>query len=179
MSKVSNWFTRGRVPHAPFASQPTRFRFYVYMLEYYRRFRALLYVYNFELVAGFVIATIIALATLCSGCVTEVVKEEVEPFDLIGIAEAFCDANPAWPCGHVYECGEVEMCALDSTPLEEVEAVHGTCVPTTRHEGLCWHCCGEGCTVGCNAYDGCFCPAPPPPPPPPPTCDPHPVPPTL
>ena len=109
------------------------------------------------------------------GCVTEVVKEEVEPIDLVGIAEAFCDANPGWPCGHVYECAgaAVEVCALDVTPLEEVEAVYGECVPTTRHEGLCWHCCGEGCTIGCNAYEGCFCPEVPEEP----TCDPNPNPP--
>lgn len=125
----------------------------------------------------------LVIMVYCSGCVTEVVKNEVEPVDLTGIAEAFCEANPAWPCGHVYMCdtpaenelGLTEVCVLDDTPIAGVELTLGACMKTPRHQGLCWHCCGEGCSVGCNAYNGCFCPVVEEPP----MCseDPHPVPP--
>lgn len=179
---VERWFTRGRKPNAPFKTQPFRFRFYVNMLEFGRRLKYMVSTYDVEIVGGGVVLAMLALASLCSACVTEVVKDEVEPVDLTGIAEAFCNANEAWPCGHVFMCdtpdenelGLVEVCKLDDTPIEAVELVYGSCMPTPRHVGLCWHCCGEGCTVGCNAYNGCFCPVSEPEPP---MCDMNPTPP--
>ena len=114
-----------------------------------------------------------------AGCLGRVVEPEdiVEPDDLVGIAEAYCDAHPEWPCGHVWLCtspstnpdnqyGRMEVCLLDDISVSVLEDLYGPCEPTPRHVGLCWVCCGTGCGVGGNAYDGTYCPAPPPPPPP-------------
>ena len=96
---------------------------------------------------------------LLAGCTT-VVDAVVEPEDLADTAEAYCKANPHLPCGHVYECGDAEVCVLGPwREVPDVEAALGaTCEKTERHVGLCWYCCGEGCTAGCNAISGCFCP---------------------
>jgi hypothetical protein len=62
-------------------------------------------------------------------------------------------------CGHVYVCGDVEICINDDDSPQDfdaAEAKYGTCSPTERHEGICrWHC-DKG--PGCNALDSCFCP---------------------
>lgn len=100
------------------------------------------------------------------GACADPIGAVVDPDDLVGTAEAYCAAHPELPCGHVFECdaeadnalGHVELCVLDTLPLESAEAVYGSCHPTPRHEGLCWYCCGAGCTAGCNAFNGCFCP---------------------
>lgn len=101
-----------------------------------------------------------------------VVETAVEPEDLSGIADAYCAANPHLPCGKVYACatpadnelGLIELCVPQFIDVSAVEAVHGECQlsPHERFAGanLCWWCCGEGCTRGCNAFDGCFCDAP-------------------
>lgn len=93
-----------------------------------------------------------------------------QPQDLSSVAEQYCKDHPALPCGHVYECtgttamnqlGFEEVCVVqfgDYADLTLAEQMYGGCVPTPRHEGLCWWCCGPGCTSGCNAYNGCFCP---------------------
>lgn len=122
---------------------------------------------------GSAFVTVITFSTLVflGGCVTDVVEAEdvLDPSDLAEIAEAYCEANPELTCGHVYLCqtpstnpdneyGRIEICKLDDHPLEWLEAVHGSCEPTPRHQGLCWWCCGEGCGAGGNAYDGTFCP---------------------
>ena len=111
------------------------------------------------------------LVALVVGC-TQVIETAVEPDDFVDVAEAYCRAHPELPCGHVWQCeaasptpetgweGHVEVCVPNFIPIESVEAVHGACWPTTRHAGLCWWCCGPGCTAGCNAKTACYCPTP-------------------
>lgn len=98
----------------------------------------------------------------------------VGPEDLADVAEAYCQAHPELPCGHVFECdtpsenplGRVEFCVLDTMGTASVESLFGSCRRSTdprflkANSWLCWHCCGEGCGAGCNAYSGCFCPTP-------------------
>jgi hypothetical protein len=123
-------------------------------------------------VIGSVFVTVITFSTLVflGGCVTDVVEPEdvVDPADLADIAEAYCEAHPELTCGHVYLCqtpstnpdneyGRVEICLNDDYPIELLEAEHGACEPTPRHQGLCWAACPVT-GPGCNAYDGCFCP---------------------
>lgn len=100
------------------------------------------------------------------------VVEEIEPGveDVVGIAEEYCRANPTLPCGKVYQCdtpaenaiGFIEICIPQFIDVSLAEAQYGTCKLSTdkRFEdaNLCWWCCGEGCTRGCNSYNGCFCP---------------------
>lgn len=59
MAFLDRWFTKGRKLHVPWEEQPLRFRFYVNMLEYGRRARYLIGVYNMEL-----IGVVIAIAAL-------------------------------------------------------------------------------------------------------------------
>ncbi len=67
-------------------------------------------------------------------------------------------------CGDVFLCaepadndlGHVEICVQRDAAIEDVEAEYGECVPTPRHQGLCYWHCDEG--AGCNALSGCFCP---------------------
>lgn len=95
-----------------------------------------------------------------TGC-SAVVDQVVEPEDLSDVAEAYCALHPELPCGHVYQCetGPVEFCVIGPwRDVPEVEALYGACTPTPRHVGLCWYCCGAGCTAGCNALNGCWCP---------------------
>lgn len=99
---------------------------------------------------------------------------DVGPEDLSGAADAYCKANPHLPCGKVYACateadnpvGLVELCIPQFMDKSQAEALYGACElsPHERFDdaNLCWWCCGPGCTAGCNAYSGCFCPAPPP-----------------
>lgn len=109
--------------------------------------------------------TLVVILILLAGC-TEAIDATVDPEDLTDVAEAYCKANPHLPCGHVWLCetpaenelGQVEICVLNAMPIEVAEAVYGACQPTPRHVGLCWYCCGEGCTAGCNALTSCFCP---------------------
>lgn len=110
-------------------------------------------------------ALIILLALLLASC-TEIVEVATEPDDFVGVAEAYCKAHPELPCGRVYTCatpadnelGQVEICVPQFLDVSAAEATYGACEPTARHIGLCWWCCGEGCTAGCNALTGCWCP---------------------
>lgn len=73
-------------------------------------------------------------------------------------------------CGHVFQCegttadtpsGFVEICVDDDDQpeqLDAIEALYHDCAPTPRHEGLCVYGCNPH--RGCNAYSGCYCPAP-------------------
>jgi hypothetical protein len=71
-------------------------------------------------------------------------------------------------CGHVYLCEQsadnalehVEICVDDDDELAGAELLYGLCEPTPRHQGLCISCCGSDCGGGCNAFTGCYCPAP-------------------
>jgi hypothetical protein len=102
------------------------------------------------------------------GC-TQAVDVIVEPEDLSVLAEEYCMAHPTLPCGHVYQCetpaenklGLTEICVPQFIDISVAEVQYGACTPSTdpRFDGgnLCWWCCGEGCTAGCNAYNGCFC----------------------
>ena len=99
----------------------------------------------------------------------QAVEATVEPEDLAGLAEQYCQAHPALPCGHVYQCdtpadnklGLVEICVPQFIDISAAEAQYGACELSTderfKDGNLCWWCCGEGCTAGCNAYSGCFC----------------------
>lgn len=179
---VARFVTKGS-NNGPFREQPLRFRIYVNLLEYGRRLRHVIKMYDVELLG----ALIVFLVLLLAACVTDVIEpdEVITEEDLADIAEGYCAANPELTCGHVYLCetpaenefGTVEICLLDDIPLPVLEEVHGLCTPTPRHQGLCWWCCGEGCGAGCNAYSGCFCPATPMPDPMPVPEDPNPVPP--
>ncbi len=63
-------------------------------------------------------------------------------------------------CGHVFVCGDVEVCIDDDDHPEQFDSAEvklGECVPTSRHQGLCLYCCGPDCGRGCNAFGGCWC----------------------
>lgn len=115
-------------------------------------------------------ALALALLIGLAGCTT-VLETAVEPDDFASLAEAYCKAHPELPCGHVYMCetaaenelGLVELCVPHFIDVTVVERLYGACVPTPRHSGQCWWCCGAGCTAGCNALTSCFCPVSPPP----------------
>lgn len=110
---------------------------------------------------------VILVLVLLAAC-TAVIDNTVEPEDLSSVAETYCKAHPELPCGHVFVCdtpaenelGQVEICIPQFIDKSAAEAIYGACEPTPRHSGLCWFCCGEGCTAGCNALSGCFCPPP-------------------
>ncbi|RPH65009.1 MAG: hypothetical protein EHM89_00270 [Acidobacteria bacterium] len=89
---------------------------------------------------------VIALLVACS---TDV---EVPTTPGVALGEAYCQAFPDLPCGHVFVCDGIgEVCVLDGEPLP-----NATCVPTERHEGLCLWGCETG-HRGCNAFQGCVC----------------------
>ncbi len=115
-----------------------------------------------------------ALVFLLLSC-QSVEEAVVEPEDVAGLAEAYCRSHPMLPCGKVYACdtpadnklGLVEVCVPQFMDISQAESVYGSCVlspdPRLAAANLCWWCCGMGCTAGCNAYSGCFCPDAPPP----------------
>lgn len=180
---VARYLTKGSSNGLPFNMQPLRFRIYVNLLEFGRRLKHVIKIYDVELLCALIVFIILLLAA----CVTDVIEPEdvITEDDVADIAEGYCASRPELTCGHVYLCetpaenefGLTEICLLDDIPLPVLEEVHGTCIPTPRHQGLCWWCCGAGCGAGCNAYNGCFCPVSEPEPMPDPEPDPSPVPP--
>lgn len=119
---------------------------------------------------------LILVLVLLAGCITEVVEQEdvLDKDDLEQIGLSWCKSQ-GYQCGHVWECENmlhadlhmpmVEVCVWDEIPISEPASYYGgTCHPTMdpRFDGLpnlCFWCCGDMCPRGCNAYDGCFCPA--------------------
>lgn len=77
------------------------------------------------------------------------------PVDLVDCAHVFkCEAQNENPSGHVELCIDDDD---DEDALSRAEKRFGDCAPTPRHQGLCKYCCGDDCSSGCNAYNGCFC----------------------
>jgi len=76
-----------------------------------------------------------------------------------------CRANPLFPCGWVYQCGERELCLPwdDRAEIphlrEAAESLYGSCELSRhpRYAGtpLCRYVCPS--EQGCNAFNGCFC----------------------
>ena len=98
------------------------------------------------------------------------IAEDADPTgDVVDLADAYCAAHPELPCGKVYMCeapadnelGHIEICIPQFYSVQLAEAVYGQCElsPHPRFDdgNLCWWCCGDGCTRGCNALNGCFC----------------------
>jgi hypothetical protein len=118
-----------------------------------------------------------SLLLVCTGLVVGCAAvESIEPS---GDASACERAKPDnAECAVVYECARalwdpergfrhVELCVRD-VDIDSAQDMNGTCWPSQDErfkpytlamvEPPCFWCCGAGCGLGCNAFDGCYCP---------------------